>query len=926
MKEKIGNELSYIKAGYRSDQWKWVLSLKNDNDEPITTDQLKDEHILRTYNLDRLPKNMPCVKKCTQNAWCLTELRNGSKEKGKLRPTDQPRDPALPLGLQNTANTCWINSALQGLYHLPWFRNLINSVDGFAGEESLSFMVYLLQAMFVEMEVHSNKAIGCTPGSVFESIGLFATREIMRKDADHEVLKCVSEFLENTIDNLMADPRLGPELGPLFSTTLTRLARWKCPNCETEHEIHLPPATFYTVGAYVSGDECPLDQCLMDLQTETQTGVSLVCGAGAGAQGGCGAKIKTDRIVTPKIQNLPRILVIRNNSLVDRDLKRRLHVVYPDTLDLTSHTLHHVAASYSLHAVIYHHGHWVKHFSAHVKTGEGKWFNFNDEHVSEVVNRSSSGNPTETHRNYFSVANIASKYKHRLGLRVSRGAFVWMYVLNDAQEEPKVLPPPESVVQYVLQKQQENKEVKHQQMAEIQSERKLLMERLAIRNPTEDYVLISEALLSAWLACDGPTFTPLPKQLAKPLCEHKLYSPRKIYDMKCIRAEEVESLFSVRCGIHVDESTRKLGLPVFLTPSQGPCRLCMVKAANHILFLEGLRNLYKNAKKEAKKVTEGPSVLIGSDTLENWPRFALKAYVKENGLDSYDVESDIDGTREGDTGDVGSAPTDAKSDQAYDLVTSGEHIASSDAYLCKTNVIASTAGDSERNGMDSGPSDNVPETKNSNGFYKNRDSSEGMVISSNELEKDSNNAKVTPSLSTKSISKNEDVKSCSEEKKKDTNSEEVEVLFNQELVCEHGLRSPKVSSCFVPEDIANQIMELCKNSLHPAMLAKDFDNCTTCEAKLDKSMGVCQAGIRLKKELALLIQEKKRPHPTRDVGSTIYVISREFFYDFKSFLRACDRLDLQVPVISEIENQSLFCKHNKLLYHTASMELHYLSQ
>lgn len=38
-------------------------------------------------------------------------------------------------------------------------RNVINKVDGFAGEESLSSMVYLLQAMFVEMDSHANKSV-----------------------------------------------------------------------------------------------------------------------------------------------------------------------------------------------------------------------------------------------------------------------------------------------------------------------------------------------------------------------------------------------------------------------------------------------------------------------------------------------------------------------------------------------------------------------------------------------------------------------------------------------------------------------------------------------------------------------------------------------------------------------------------------------
>ncbi|KAK7067495.1 hypothetical protein SK128_014313, partial [Halocaridina rubra] len=147
-----------------------------------------------------------------------------SSAKEKVRPIDQPRTSGQPVGLQNTANTCWINSALQALFHLPMFRNAINCVDGFLDEDSLSSMVYLLQAMFIEMDTHANKAIACSPGSVFEKLALFATREIMGKDADHEVLKCVSEFLENTIDVLIADPRLEAEFSQLFSISMMRIA------------------------------------------------------------------------------------------------------------------------------------------------------------------------------------------------------------------------------------------------------------------------------------------------------------------------------------------------------------------------------------------------------------------------------------------------------------------------------------------------------------------------------------------------------------------------------------------------------------------------------------------------------------------------------------------------------------------------------
>lgn len=63
---------------------------------------------------------------------------------------------------------------------------------------------------------------------------------------------------------------------------------------------------------------------------------------------------------------------------------------------------------------------------------------------------------------------MAQKYKHRPGLRVSRGAFVWVYVrsgnvgnpLRSSGSTPSVqtdvVPPPDAVVEFVLRKQEES--------------------------------------------------------------------------------------------------------------------------------------------------------------------------------------------------------------------------------------------------------------------------------------------------------------------------------------------------------------------------------------------------------------------------------------------------------------------------------------
>ncbi|XP_064084819.1 ubiquitin carboxyl-terminal hydrolase 48-like isoform X2 [Macrobrachium nipponense] len=958
MKDKISNDLSYIKAGYQSDKWKWVLSLsqnsvlpaasdvgpatsvplssdtlsstaekqdeqesrineacsysedmqKSDSIKPsspskqFTVEEVTRENLLKVYGLDKVPKVLPCPKKCHNSPWCLAELLNGSR-KEKARPTDQPRVTGQPVGLQNTANTCWINSALQALYQLPRFRNAINSVDGFIGEENLSSMVYLLQAMFVDMDTHANRAIACSPGSVFERLALFATQEIMGKDADHEVLKCVSEFLENTIDTLIADPRLEPELSQLFSVSLMRIARWHCPNCETDHENQLSPATSYTVAAYVSAEECPLDQCLVDLQSGTQTGVSLVCGSDSHGQGGCGAQVKVDRIVTPKIQTLPTVLVIRNNSLMDRDLKRRLHVVYPETLDLTSHTLNHVPATYTLSSVIFHHGRWVKHFSAHVKTIEKKWFNFNDEQVSEVTSRPTSGNPPENHRNYFSAANVANKYKHRPGLRVSRGAFIWVYVRANVNEvDPPIVPPPETVVEYVLCKQEESVTVNHQLQAKVKKERKELLTKLCVTDTSEKFCLISEPLLSAWYNCDEIKYVPQSSLLTYSLCEHKLFSPRKVHMLKCLRAENVSLLSSDECGIHLPESISKLNLPLTLSIENGCCKECTAKAVNHILFIERIKNLHKEAKRDARRDHEGATQTIGSETLEYWPRLALSAYVKDNGLDT--EEEELEGC--GDSSKVKSDESDKVEGEGSKLSrpqhVNGDH--------CEEKMETVTSSSCDITSC-------VPENDNVNGCdNQTKDISAGKVCDSVVGKEDKDSSKEAGETKDIDSSKVKDSKELTKEL----------LLFNEDLVCQHNLQTPNATMYKIAAALAAEIMELCGSSIHPAIYQEDFSSCPECLAQLEESKRACGSGLQQKKQLANLFKEVKRPHPVRDLGKKVFLVSRDFISDWKSYIRSCERGEAQSPAINALDNSSLLCPHDSLLFPVYGMQPHELTE
>ncbi|KAK8731635.1 hypothetical protein OTU49_007400 [Cherax quadricarinatus] len=154
MKEKISNDLSYIKAGYRSDKWKWVLSLpvvsgggapvsslkeyktpdscgssvkgaspdivineksitensdhpdtadllvKNNgpncflsSSKPFSEDQLTKEQIMKTFGMDKCPKALPCQKKMFKQSLVPSRFGewNRKRKNSSYRSTSRPQ-------------------------------------------------------------------------------------------------------------------------------------------------------------------------------------------------------------------------------------------------------------------------------------------------------------------------------------------------------------------------------------------------------------------------------------------------------------------------------------------------------------------------------------------------------------------------------------------------------------------------------------------------------------------------------------------------------------------------------------------------------------------------------------------------------------------------------------------------------------------
>ncbi|XP_018017655.1 ubiquitin carboxyl-terminal hydrolase 48 [Hyalella azteca] len=958
-KEKLGNELLYSRIGYKVDRWKWVLdrlpkTIDISNQDDLSTDpvlsaqDLQELDLIRAYGLDKVPKSLPCPKRCSQNVWCLASLKAASAagKSGSRVPLHQQErtDLNMPVGLQNTANTCWINSALQLFYQLRKFRIAINSVEDFDGDQTLDSLVYLLQVVFAEMESHPFKAMACKAGSVFEKLGMFASREVMKKDANNELLKCVSEFMENTIDLLLADSRLASQVAPLFTISLTRLARWQCSKCSRVHEYELSPASSFTMGAYISADQAPLQQCLMDLQAETQTGVLMVCGGSDSGSlnaslSGCGSTVKVDRVVTPKLRSLPAYLIIRNNSLVSDDVKRRLHVVYPELLDLSSHTLDGQPALYQLTGVVFHHGYWAKHYSAQVKTDDGNWFSFNDEEVMEMSFKAaaaSQSNPQENHPNYFSLGSVSAKYKSKDGERVSRGAFIWLYSLMEDAPAPPLLPPPQPVLEFISHRRTLQQDDNSRLLADIQSERQSLVEELAVTDPNEPYTAMSEALLLAWLSSEEREFSAQSCTLPPLRCAHGRLKPLLGHAVKCVRTEALQQLLTHRCGIHVAHRTL---LAVTHNSTKTSCQGdSPSRVAESSGCSQSMNGSMKTSSFNGFREKESDSKMNDSDVASSTG--------SPNSTLPHDVINGVS-TRVADTQDASLSETAMETSGVLKLLQTfpytehqcrecvakhARHILFLEKLRMLHKLYKKEALQQYSEGLkavgavslDLWPKLAARLYVKHHGIDMSYDAFSDLAESVGE--KDEPAVEEAANQSNDVTESKPDLESdasrlCSDAQADQQDKPDSSLgfkLFNEDIVCSHNQFNTQASVFYLPVASYNTILRLLGDDVHPATVLDDFEPCLECQQVLVETETACELGASQRNKLPALFADKKRPSLTRDCGSRVFLLDRDVFNDWRTYVRGCVKgVPEKKPHFS---NEDLLCVHRKLNYNPSILD------
>lgn len=177
--------------------------------------------------------------------------------------------------------------------------------------------------------------------------------------------------------------------------------------------------------------------------------------------------------------------------------------------------------------------------------------------------------------------------------------------------------------------------------------------------------------------------------------------------------------------------------------------------------------------------------------MEYWPRLALSAYVKEHGIDledSGETENGVDTCKRNECS--------VKTEQ--DIASSNNSKVNSTSDSSDVSEKCDTQVEKGMNTCDTAST--VPDN-------------ECKSACENQIEEVENSEKRTPSSKEK-----ESIKEGSREL----------MLFNEDIVCEHNLRSPTAMFSKITEKLAEEIMGLCSDAIHPATFQKDFDICQQC--------------------------------------------------------------------------------------------------
>lgn len=305
---------------------------------------------------------------------------NYSNTNDAVQYADRSKELTGYVGLQNQGATCYMDSMLQCLYHLPAFRRLVYQMPTTGNEDALNSIPLNLQRLFAQMQL-GDKA--CSTKAL--------TRSFRWDDHSTFVQHDTQEFCRVLLDNLEEKMKTTPELqgkvAELFRGQFKSYIR--CINVEYESSR---VENFYDVVLAIKGCK-NIEECFEKyIETEKLDGANQY-DTGDGGHG------KQDAIMGIEFVELPPVLQLHlgrfeYNYDFDRMFKINDRLEFPLVLDMNRYVKNDKDNTYDLYGVLVHSGNVsFGHYYAFLRPGmKPQWLEFNDTFVSKVEEETAVNN------------------------------------------------------------------------------------------------------------------------------------------------------------------------------------------------------------------------------------------------------------------------------------------------------------------------------------------------------------------------------------------------------------------------------------------------------------------------------------------------------------------------------------------------------
>ncbi|KAH0788796.1 Clan CA, family C19, ubiquitin hydrolase-like cysteine peptidase [Histomonas meleagridis] len=296
----------------------------------------------------------------TSGSVTRTQIHDSKKETGYV-------------GLYNQGATCYMNSMLEALFHLPAFRRLVYQMQVNVDDDIKKNIPLALQRLFAKMQLGTS---ACSTKELTTSFGWNTHLTFIQHD--------VQEFCRVLLDNLenkMKGTKIDGSIPNLFKGTYRSFVR--CINVDYESSRIEP---FYDLSMVVKNTPNLIESFNKFTEVEILEGANQYSTDEYGKQD---AKLGTEFIEFPKVLQL-HLGRFEYDYVYDTMTKINSRFEFPESIDLDPYLAkdadHTKSWVYDLYGVLVHHGS-VRggHYYAFLRTStDPQWYKFNDSTVTKA--------------------------------------------------------------------------------------------------------------------------------------------------------------------------------------------------------------------------------------------------------------------------------------------------------------------------------------------------------------------------------------------------------------------------------------------------------------------------------------------------------------------------------------------------------------